>query len=183
MQTIYNDINNYYSDKIKEFGATARGVDWNGNESQAIRFEQLLKLIKQDGFSLADIGCGYGKLCEYMTNIYNDFYYHGYDLSEAMIKTAPQCYPATNHRVFTHIQKLKDIEKVDYSIASGIFNVKMNYSESEWLSYILKTIDVMAEKSNKGFAFNLLTKYSDADHIKSNLYYSDPCFTRLLPDG
>jgi hypothetical protein len=63
MQTKSNlllEISNYYSDKISQFGCTPNGVDWNGKESQFIRFNQLLKICEQDDlFSLGDFGCGY----------------------------------------------------------------------------------------------------------------------------
>ncbi len=42
------DISNYYSEKVSQFGCTPNGVDWNGKESQFIRFKQLLKICEQD---------------------------------------------------------------------------------------------------------------------------------------
>jgi hypothetical protein len=34
----------------------------------------------------------------------------------------------------------------------------------------------MNEKSKAGFAFNVLTKYSDVEFMRKELYYADPCF-------
>ena len=34
----------------------------------------------------------------------------------------------------------------------------------------------MDRASQKGFAFNMLTIYSDKEYMKDNLYYSDPLF-------
>lgn len=34
----------------------------------------------------------------------------------------------------------------------------------------------MNEKSTLGFAFNALTKYSDPEFMKEELYYTDPLF-------
>jgi len=34
----------------------------------------------------------------------------------------------------------------------------------------------MNKKSIKGFAFNMLTKYSDREYMKEYLYYADPLF-------
>ena len=34
----------------------------------------------------------------------------------------------------------------------------------------------MNQKSNKGFAFNCLTSYSDRDKMRNDLYYADPSF-------
>ena len=175
MNKIHKNINNYYTDKIKNHGATPKGVDWNGEDSQLLRFEQLSKIINEDNFSLADVGCGYGKYCDYLKSNFKNYNYKGYDLSKEMIKNAQELY---NDKAveFVHIDELNSIPNADYSIASGIFSVKMQYNETQWLSYILSTLEVVNHKSKNGFAFNMLTKYSDKEHMKDNLYYADPLF-------
>ena len=77
---------------------------------------------------------------------------------------------------FLQIKSNDEIKESDYLIASGIFNVKNEVSESEWLYYILNTIEMMNKKSKKGFAFNVLTKYSDKEYMRDYLYYADPLF-------
>ena len=64
----------------------------------------------------------------------------------------------------------------DYSVASGIFNVRLDQSDADWREYIVRTLEQMAATSRKGFAFNCLTSYSDADHMRPDLYYADPCW-------
>ena len=175
MIKILENINHYYTDKIKIYGATPKGVDWNGEESQFVRFEQLSKIINKDIFSINDIGCGYGKYFEYLQNRFLNFNYYGFDLSQEMIKNAKSLY-SNKGGGFMQVDNLKNIEKADYSVASGIFSVKMEYNESEWLSYILATLEEMNEKSIKGFSFNMLTKYSEKEYMRDNLYYADPLF-------
>jgi len=83
------------------------------------------------------------------------------------------------HEEHQNAKWYNDIEAVpnaDYVIASGIFNVKLKNSEKDWLEYILETLKVINKKSIKGFSFNMLTKYSDAEYMKDNLYYADPLF-------
>src|SRR2546421_545883 len=65
---IIESVNQYYSDKIKTHGATPQGVDWNGAESQELRFKNLLKIVlsPEEKFSILDYGCGYGAMFEYM---------------------------------------------------------------------------------------------------------------------
>lgn len=93
MNNVHKNISNYYTNKIKQHGSTAQGVDWNGEESQFIRFEQLSKIIcKDEKFSINDIGCGYGKCIEYLAQNYNNYIYNGYDLSSEMIENAKKCY-------------------------------------------------------------------------------------------
>ncbi len=175
MIKILENINHYYTDKIKIYGATPKGVDWNGEESQFVRFEQLSKIINKDIFSINDIGCGYGKYFEYLQNRFLNFNYYGFDLSQEMIKNAKSLY-SNKGGGFMQVDNLKNIEKADYSVASGIFSVKMEHNESEWLSYILATLEEMNEKSIKGFSFNMLTKYSEKEYMRDNLYYADPLF-------
>ena len=170
---ILSNINHYYTKRILTHGATPKGVDWNGEKSQFIRFAQLSKIIIQDNFTINDIGCGYGKYIEYLAQNYNNYIYNGYDLSSEMIENAKKLYPNSNFLIIT---KPENIEKSDYSIASGIFSVKMEHNESEWLSYILSTLEQMNEKSIRGFSFNMLTKYSDKEYMRNDLYYADPLF-------
>ena len=60
---ILKEVSDYYSEKLAEHGNTPKGVDWNGEESQVLRFEQLTKVIHQGTvFSVNDYGCGYGAL-------------------------------------------------------------------------------------------------------------------------
>ncbi len=175
MSLVHQNINSYYTDKIKIHGATPKGVDWNGEDSQFVRFEQLSKIINKDIFSINDIGCGYGKYFEFLQNRFSNFNYYGFDLSQEMINNAKSLY-SNKGGGFMQVDNLENIDKADYSVASGIFSVKMEHNESEWLSYILDTLEKMNDKSNNGFSFNMLTKYSDKEYMKDNLYYADPLF-------
>ena len=64
----------------------------------------------------------------------------------------------------------------DYTVSSGIFNVKGDTPDDRWLAYVLETLTEMARLSRRGFAFNVLTSYSDRDRMRGNLYYADPGF-------
>jgi SAM-dependent methyltransferase len=173
VKSIYKDIDNYYTDKLIMHGAIPKGVDWNSEEGQFTRFKQVSKIIETDRPTVNDIGCGYGKYLEYLLKNYKKIQYRGYDLSNEMIKEASKQYP--NNKFF-HISNLDDITNAEYSISSGIFNVKIKYSKIEWLSYILDTLKQIDLKSDKGFSFNMLTKYSEKKYMRDNLYYADPLF-------
>ena len=41
---LLREVERYYSDRVRQFGATARGADWNSTESQELRFTQLARL-------------------------------------------------------------------------------------------------------------------------------------------
>lgn len=169
-----NDINTYYSEKIKTFGATARGVDWNSEKSQTVRFRELLKIVMgSDSFNLLDFGCGYGALFDYMKGKYPEFNYSGYDISNEMLIRAKELHGESSLCQWEN--KLSD-KKYDYIIASGIFNVRLNATKEVWEKFIIETLCRLNQISNKGFSFNMLTSYSDEPLMKEYLYYGNPCF-------
>jgi SAM-dependent methyltransferase len=168
-------VERYYTAKVREHGATAQGVDWNSPESQELRFSQLLKVVDVSRpFSITDYGCGYGALVEYMREREYPFTYRGFDISQGMIDIARQAYGHDPRCEF--VARKEDLQPTDYAVASGIFNVRLEASDAEWLDYILKTVRDLDRLGTKGFAFNALTKYSDADRMRANLYYADPLY-------
>ena len=167
-----NDVAQYYSAKLAEHGATPHGVDWNGEEGQALRFEQLCKVISSYSFSLLDLGCGYGALLEYLRSRFDDVEYLGCDVSADMIKTARKRHEQDFLARFYVSSEPCTIS--DYSIASGIFNVRLGYNDDQWQAYLETTLDMLNRTSTKGFAFNCLTCYSDRDKMVDHLYYADP---------
>ncbi|MFZ5632077.1 MAG: class I SAM-dependent methyltransferase [Bacillota bacterium] len=176
---IIEDVKSYYTDKILSYGPCARGVDWNGEQSQRIRFQQLLKVITEpgDGFSIYDLGCGYGALAEYIVECGFKCDYVGYDISEEMIACAGKLWQGRAHpQVSVRFSAGDMVGIADYTVASGIFNVKLDTDEETWLNYVLGVLDDMNACSKKGFSFNILTKYSDAPYMKHYLYYADPSF-------
>lgn len=172
--TLLTEVADYYSSKLAQHGETPRGVDWNGEDSQILRFEQLGKIIASpDGFSLNDLGCGYGALFDHLKGRYQNFSYMGFDISEDMVRAAQERYSGDQY-----VQVKVGAEPsmmADYGIASGIFNVRLGRSDAEWQDYLAATLDVLDRTSRLGFAFNCLTSYSDKNKMRDYLYYADPC--------
>lgn len=172
---ILNEVNSYYTEKIVKNGMTPQGVDWNSVESQYLRFDVLSSIIQEPGaFSVLDYGCGFGSMFDYFKDRYQDFQFLGFDISEEMIAAATKSHAAdTNARWST---ALSELPSADYTIASGIFNVRLKHSDQDWLDYVLETLKAINAKTDKAFSFNMLTKYSDAEYMKDYLYYADPLF-------
>jgi cyclopropane fatty-acyl-phospholipid synthase-like methyltransferase len=170
---ILDTVNDYYTQKVREFGVTPKGVDWNSEESQELRFGQLCQVIKEnENFSVLDYGCGYGAMLDFLAKIKNNYSYIGLDISEEMIKNAVETHKNTDHASWR--TQLADGEAYDYTIASGIFNVRLGTRDHEWEQYILDTLVKMNSHSTKGFSFNMLTSYSDKEYMRDYLYYADP---------
>jgi SAM-dependent methyltransferase len=170
-------VEEYYTAKVVEHGPTARGVDWNSEVSQQLRFQHLLRVLEPDRgpFSVNDIGCGFGALAEYLyAHCHAPFQYHGFDLAPAMIRLAHGRYGHLANCRFSPLSTALTI--AHYTVASGIFNVKLAIPPEEWRAYMLDTIEQMSQLSSRGFAFNVLTSYSDPERMRPDLYYADPCF-------
>jgi SAM-dependent methyltransferase len=171
---LLTEVADYYSEKLAQHGETPRGVDWNGEESQELRFEQLCKIIDgRSQFSLNDLGCGYGALHDFLAARFSGFSYAGIDVSESMISSAEQRNRATTQARFVRSSQPDDV--ADYGVASGIFNVRLGRPDAEWRAYVEATLDILDRTSRLGFSFNCLTSYSDAEKMRDYLYYANPC--------
>jgi SAM-dependent methyltransferase len=167
-------VKSYFDKRIREHGASPRGSDWNSEASQNIRFDQLLRVVEAQTFSILDYGCGYGALADYLVTRGFDADYYGYDILESAIETARQAHQDASRRTFfTDKSKLPTC---DYTVASGIFNFRGEQSFEEWTEYVLGVLDEFNRLSRRGFSSNFLTKYSDAEKMRPDLYYADPLF-------
>ncbi len=174
-ESFLKEVSAYYTARLKEFGATPRGVDWNGEASQVNRFEQLMKV--SDGkapVSVAEFGCGYGALVDFLQRRGTDFQYIGFDIADEMIAAARTLHEkAANCRFVT---TRAEIGRTDFVVASGLFNVKLANDRDSWKGYIESVLDQFSDVAIRGFSFNMLTSYSDLDRMRDNLYYADPAY-------
>jgi SAM-dependent methyltransferase len=170
-------LNEYFTEKLETFGATARGVDYNGEQAQQIRFGELVKVIDPVGrISITDYGCGYGALFDFINVRGWDFEYYGVDLIEKMIIAGREKYKGFPNAHFATNEK--ELPVTDYLLAAGIFNIKLDTSYENWRDFVCETLPRMDRLCSKGFAFNMLTKYSDSDRMagRPDLFYGDPLF-------
>ncbi len=64
----------------------------------------------------------------------------------------------------------------DYTVASGVFTMRQEASDEKLTEMMLHILRKMSDLSEKGFAFNALSKYVPADIRYDDLYYADPLF-------
>lgn len=173
-EAIRTQVEKYYTGKVAAHGPTALGVDWNSAESQRLRFAQLVKVIDPSRpFTINDYGCGYGALVDYLEENRYLFRYCGFDISAHMVSEARLAHPSPT---ITFVDQETELRPADYTVASGIFNVRLGTPAEDWRRYLLDTLDSINDLSEKGFSFNVLTKYSDAQFMRPTLYYADPLF-------
>jgi SAM-dependent methyltransferase len=170
-----DQIRDYFAGKLEQHGATPRGVDWNSTGAQDTRFSQLAKVIAplDRPFSLLDYGSGFGSFYEYLVSQgIKPKKYVGFDIVEGMVTKGRELHPNNAEVVFQSSET--DLPVCDYVVASGIFNIKLDTDYDQWTAYVVKTISRMNDLADRGFSMNFLTKYSDADHMRPDLYYADP---------
>jgi SAM-dependent methyltransferase len=167
-------VKSYFDKRIREHGASPRGSDWNSETSQNVRFDQLLKVVEAPSFSILDYGCGYGALADYLESKGFDADYYGFDILESAIETARQAHKDKPRRSF--FTEKTQLPVCDYTVASGIFNFRGEQPFEQWTVYVLGVLNEFNRLSLRGFSSNFLTKYSDVEKMRSDLYYADPLF-------
>lgn len=170
-------LNEYFTQKLETHGATAKGVDYNSEQAQQIRFNELVKVIRPAAkLSIIDYGCGYGALFDFIHTLGWDFEYYGVDLIEKMVSAGREKYHDFPNAHFTTDEN--ELPVCDYLLAAGIFNIKLDAAYGDWQDFVCRTLPRMDRLCSRGFAFNMLTKYSDEDRMaqRPDLFYGNPLF-------
>ena len=170
---LLQEIAQYYHERLRIYGPTPSGVDWNSVESQEVRFQQLARAWNDDPepFSVLDYGCGYGALAHWLSAGSRPFRYVGYDIVGDMIKEANDASPGA-HCTFT--TRREQLAKADYVVASGIFNVRLAAAPDAWDALMQETVSWITAHATRAFAFNALSTYSDPSKRRGDLHYADP---------
>ena len=130
-------------------------------------------MLENDGHaSVNDYGCGYGALADYLGSTGRRLTYCGFDISEPMIGAAQARHPGSSWCSFLADQAL--LLPAEYTVASGIFNVKLDHAVDTWREYVQQTLATIESLSTRGFAFNMLSTYSDPEKRREDLFYADP---------
>jgi len=168
-------VKSYFTDRLETYGPTHRGVDYNSIEAQEARFFQLTKVIDPAvKYSLLDFGSGYGGMYDYLLRLGHQLHYVGYDIAGPMVAKGRALHPDNPDCHFT--TRIEDISLLDYAVVSGTFNMKLDADTEAWTRIVIEALEQMNVRASRGMAFNMLTKYSDADKMRPDLYYGDPCF-------
>ncbi len=165
-------LNSIYSRRLASCGTKPEGVFWQNKSSQIARFESLLSLLKKVSPnampSLADVGCGYGAMFEFIqkTPRYQKFSYQGVDINQTMI--------ATCKRDFSNQSDLFSVGScpnhlVDFSLFSGTYNLCYTSNTQLWTDYIFSNLKSCWQRSRYGLIINFLC--APKSHIKNKIFY------------
>jgi cyclopropane fatty-acyl-phospholipid synthase-like methyltransferase len=161
----YMDIVTHYESCLQKHGDTHLGVDWPKLQDVETRYRVMLEVIRRDmhgRIRLLDFGCGASHLYEHIIkHNMDDIDYSGLDLSERFIELSKRKFP---HLTFYRCDILdgnSSIPSFDYTVMNGVFTEKRSLSFQEMLDYFKKVISRVFDKTEKGLAFNVMSKQVD----------------------
>lgn len=169
LRDVLSDVEAYYSARVAKHGATPLGVDWSCWATQNLRFVQLLKLCDfSSPFALNDIGCGYGALAAYlaMRHATAEIDYLGIDLSQAMVRRARRRFSGPGRRF---VVATSSPRVGDYSVASGVMNVRLGHPREVWESFVATMLRDMRRASRRGFSVNFIAVARSTAHAANDL--------------
>ena len=167
-------ISNIYDKRFDTFNNTPKGVFWNSKLSQDLRLniilDKILQNAKSDEFSIADIGCGYGRLYEIIRERKLDekVQYHGFDINQKIISFCK------NNIDFENIKfsiSAFPLNETDYVVMSGTYNLTPTNNISLWEDYIINNLTSNWKLVQKAMIFNCLIK--EKRKIEKKLYYTE----------
>ena len=179
----------HYDMACRQLGSNPASVLWQSRVSQEARFKALLTVIEGDRskryLSLNDVGCGYGALWFWLGwswRWWQRGFYTGYDISPVMLEAAMSRISSPRVRF---VCAPYPTEQADYTLASGLFGLKLGVSDQEWETWVEDLIVRMAQASRRGLACNFLDKRM-RPVSRPTLWYTDPDteynrMHRLLP--
>ncbi len=150
-----NRIDNYhfYHSGIIDYGFTPQGLRWHSQQSQEIRFEQLISLLPLDTASIVDAGCGFGDLCGYIrSNGKHIVDYIGLDALKIMVDEASN---RTQETIFQCDILHDPLPSAEFYLCSGALNI---LTENAAFKFIERCYDA----SSRGVIFNFLEGDKDS---------------------
>lgn len=158
----------HYSKTFKEYGDTAKGMDWQCENENILRFQILSGIFSLKNTdihcSILDFACGTSAFYEFLKSApkFKNFSYTGLDINNELIDCARQKYPQNKYFLGDILHDTSIIkEKFDYIIINGLFTQKLDLSDSEMFSFWKDIISTLWNHCTNGIAFNSMSQFVD----------------------
>lgn len=159
-QTDINSIREYYSAKFLKFGTSSRTLGYASDHIDDCLIKNLLPEIKDDSFTVLDIGCGFGQLIPLLRHYYPEksvTAYQGIDIVPEFITSCSAKFPAYQFDIVDFLA-WQPTRKFDLVIAAGVLVSKVtNYPR-----YLSDFIGQMIACSDGWVSFNVITELSES---------------------
>lgn len=162
----YNEIIEHYESCLEKYGDNHLGVDWPKLEDVDKRYKVMLDILKFNEekiteISLLDFGCGTAHLLDYIQKNKMIVNYSGLDISQKFVDVSKKKYPNHSFYCLDIFESENLLNNFDYVIMNGVFTEKRSLSYSEMWEYFTALLKIIYKKTNKGFAFNVMSKNVD----------------------
>ena len=160
---------------MKTYGSEPKAAAWRDRERQLRRFQifsGLFEIVSADtGFSVNDLGCGYGAMFEAYRDLpaFKNAHYYGYDISTGMLDEA-RANISDSRAVWIHSHEAT--HDADFSFISGTYNLNLNADVDLWRQYVEENLLQLWSKTRVALGFNMLSAH--APKRQKTLYYADP---------
>lgn len=176
MDQLKQNVIDYFEGCLATHGDSAKGVDYNGTESQSQRFEILSAIAPLSGCSVLDVACGLGHFYDFTQQKGIELAaYKGVDITPGMIKHAQARHPQLEFAQADILaMPAPSAPLFDYVVCCGLFHLRANNSALEWQEFCQTMIQRMYRYARRGLAFNMMT--DQVDFQIDRLYYADPTY-------
>ena len=171
----------YYESEAADARSDAggRGLELAGVAGAALRASSPICGSDEPEASILDYGCGYGALADYLRARGHRGAYVGFDVSEAMAEAAharvaslPACrVTAASSRICS---------RPTTRSPAACSTSSRTPPTTRGATYIWETVADLAALGTRGFAFNALTLYSDADKRRPGSVLRRPARARSI---
>lgn len=170
----YTEIVKHYETCLEKHGDNHLGVDWPNINDLETRYRIMLDVIHNNSdnsnVSLLDFGCGTALLLDYMKTLdSHKIIYSGLDISEKFVSVCEKKYPNTTFFCGDLLNPNFKIPNFDYIVLNGVFTEKRDLTFDEMWDYFTALLVIVFSKSNKGIAFNVMSKHVDWE--RSDLFH------------
>jgi SAM-dependent methyltransferase len=175
-----DSIVKHYENCLDKHGDSHLGVDWPKLEDVNVRYKVMIDVIrfaKEDlhEISLLDFGCGTANLLQFINDKkIEDINYSGLDISEKFISLCREKFPSFSFYCVDILNKKSELPNFDFVVLNGVFTEKRELSFEEMWEYFCKMLYKVFSISNKGIAFNVMSKAvewerEDLFHVPTDL--------------
>ena len=164
----YHSIVQHYEACLERHGDTHAGVDWPNAADADKRYRVMLDVVREPetAVSLLDFGCGAAHLVEHMQKRQleqklTQIAYAGLDASPKFTALCQHKYPALPFYCMDVLQDHAALPMFDYVVMNGVFTEKRELSQDAMWAYFTQLITLMFAKTQRGLAFNVMSKAVD----------------------
>jgi len=123
------DARSFFEDRYRRFGPGPKALDWS-EEGQRRRFQVLAGVGDMSGWSVLDLGCGFGDLLSFLVTPFPSIAYHGVDFSRPILEEARRRHAEAS---FDELDVVRDRIPglYDVVLSSGLHNLETGTNDED----------------------------------------------------